>query len=218
MKKFKDKKYFRPAVIAGAIAVVLGVLHLLGFRITFIEPNWDAISAWAAWVGVAASFIAIWFTIQIPKKIADRQDKIALFGKRFECYMIIQNFLGLSTYLENVNNANRVLCCYQVILNGKLGVREKITNESTLADMNRAESILISGGFLFSTYDVQLWENVLDALSQLMVSLDRRSPHLPDEQLTDDELVYKNKFCHLCKKFEEEYLEGLEQEMDLKKN
>ncbi len=169
-------------------------------------------------VGVVVSGLAIYYAVQVPKKIADRQDKIALFDKRFVCYMTIQDFVYLASQLKKVNTADEVICCYQTILNGKSGARKKITNESSLADMIKAESILISGEFLFSTYDVKLWENVLDELSHLMVSLNKRHPQHPDEKLTDDELAYKNEFCRLCKKFDEEYLKVLEQEMDLKKN
>lgn len=96
MKKVIKGRWF-PLVMAGTsvLAFVL-VLFCLGFRITYaskLENSWDAISASADWAGVIvaiisvfASFLAIWFAIQVPKRIADRQDKIVLFEKRLECY------------------------------------------------------------------------------------------------------------------------------------
>lgn len=94
MKQFKEKKYFYPVVITGAVVIALVILRLLGFRITYTEPNWNAISSWASWASVGASFIAIWFAIQVPKTIADRQDKIALFDKRFEVFEKIENYIN----------------------------------------------------------------------------------------------------------------------------
>ena len=76
------------AVVTGIIIVIIG-LYIAGFRITY-NPNlitdWDAVSGCAAWAGVIASVVAIWYAIQVPKKIADRQDKIALFEKRIDIY------------------------------------------------------------------------------------------------------------------------------------
>lgn len=100
MRHFIKKKWF-PLIIGVMILLLVGVIMaLLGFRITYapkLETSWDAVSAVAAWVGVlvaimstVASFLAIWFAIQIPKKIADRQDKIALFEKRYECFQTFE--------------------------------------------------------------------------------------------------------------------------------
>lgn len=73
-----------------ALVFVIVVLYCLGFRITYapeLENSWNAVSAVAACVGVLASFIAIWFAIQVPKKIAEQQNKIALLEKRVQLYM-----------------------------------------------------------------------------------------------------------------------------------
>ena len=90
MKKTSEKKRF---VILACIGIFLLVfLYCKGFRITYapdLENSWDAISAFAAWSGVFMSFVAIMVAIQIPKKIADRQDRIALLEKRFEIYDIL---------------------------------------------------------------------------------------------------------------------------------
>lgn len=96
LKKFVKGKWF-PLTLAAVIAAILAlILFLFGFRITCSpeqDNNWDAVSACASWIGilisaagVIASFVAIWFAIRVPKKIADRQDKIALFEKRLACF------------------------------------------------------------------------------------------------------------------------------------
>lgn len=47
-------------------------------------------------LSVIVSGIAIWFAVQVPRKIADRQDKIALFEKRYELYSLLNGWRYLS--------------------------------------------------------------------------------------------------------------------------
>ena len=88
MKQYVHKKYMIPLGGIILIGFVL-VLYLKGFRITYapeLENSWGAISAFASWASVMASATAILVAIRIPSVIADRQNKIALFEKRFEVY------------------------------------------------------------------------------------------------------------------------------------
>ena len=83
------KKFFRhpSTIILIIIILIVLILALLGFRITYnpsLDNNWDAISACAAWAAVVVSGLAIYYAIQAPKKIAEEQNKIALFEKRYE--------------------------------------------------------------------------------------------------------------------------------------
>ena len=74
--------------------ITLLVLYLLGFRITYapyLKNHWEAISACAAWTGVFISGLAICYAIKVPKTIADRQDRISLFEKRFKLYCIFKS-------------------------------------------------------------------------------------------------------------------------------
>ncbi len=98
----QKKKYIAIAVLClTAILGLIGCLYAFGFRITYapeLENSWDAISACAAWAGVVMSFVAIMFAIWVPIRIANRQDKIALFEKRYEIYDKIKN------YVENIED------------------------------------------------------------------------------------------------------------------
>ena len=99
-----------------AILVVFGSLFVFlyckGFRITYapdLENSWDAISACATWAGVIMSSVAIvvagivaWRQNEISRKqtdVADKQNKIALFEKRFEIYNIL---LGCSVSVQTL--------------------------------------------------------------------------------------------------------------------
>ena len=113
MKKIWKSKWF-PTIVAIAILVlavlIWVIMELFGWRFSYapeLENKWEAVSAVASWVqviisilGVIASFVAIWFAIQVPKKIADRQDRIALFEKRWEVYNI---FLCCQTFSQSIS-------------------------------------------------------------------------------------------------------------------
>lgn len=104
------------ALLVLAAGVVL-VMALFGWRFTYVpelDNNWDAISACAAWAGVIMSFLAVMVAVWIPKRIADRQDKIALFEKRYDCYTVIQNLLVCAEQMENVQTNKGVQTAFKV--------------------------------------------------------------------------------------------------------
>ena len=85
----KNKALLTCLCILLAELLVALVLWFLGFRITYaptLENSWDAISACAGWAGAIFSLIAILVAIQIPKKIAEQQNRITLFEKRHAFY------------------------------------------------------------------------------------------------------------------------------------
>ena len=96
IKKFIKGRWF-PLIIGIALAILAGlIMAFFGWRITYapeLENSWDAVAAVAAWVsivvafaGVIASFVAVWFAIRVPEKIAYQQNKISLFEKRYKVY------------------------------------------------------------------------------------------------------------------------------------
>lgn len=98
MKDLAKKRWF--VFVLGILFTVIAlltfglILYCNGYRIVYpeqFETSWDAVSGFAAWFGVGASiisavasFFAIWFAV----RVADKQNKIALFEKRYELYDI----------------------------------------------------------------------------------------------------------------------------------
>ena len=85
------KRIFSSAIIWITIflSVLVVFLYFFGFRITYaptLENSWDAISACASWFSAIASVVAILIAIRIPKRIAEQQNTIALFDKRYSAY------------------------------------------------------------------------------------------------------------------------------------
>lgn len=105
MKKIISKPIFWLITIE-IIAVI--VLALFGFKITYapaLENNWNAISAVAAWAAVIVSIGAIYYAIRVPKKIAEEQNKIALFEKRFASYQALQRYDAFAIQLKEVEDS-----------------------------------------------------------------------------------------------------------------
>lgn len=117
--KFIKGRWFPLIVATLLIAIGGGAMYLFGWRVTYLpelENSWDAVSAVAAWGGVivaiastTASFLAVWFAIQVPKKIAEQQNKIALFEKRYQVY---------TSTMKIVQVANKILLSKSDDVNG----------------------------------------------------------------------------------------------------
>jgi len=90
------------------ILILLVILYAFGFRITYapeLENSWDAISACAGWFGAIMSALALFVAIHIPKRIADQQDRIALFDKRFYAFSKLTFLLPVAR--EIIDNTSK---------------------------------------------------------------------------------------------------------------
>ena len=99
------KKLIRSPITWTIIVVlILGLaLYFCGFRITYapqLENSWDAISACASWASVVVAGFAIYYAILIPKKIAQEQNKIALFEKRYEVFQLFERCFSFAKAIE----------------------------------------------------------------------------------------------------------------------
>ena len=114
MKNFVKGRWFPLTVAILIFAAVVIVMALSGWRITYapdIKNSWDAISAVASWAGVVvslfsvtASFIAIWYAIKVPQKIADQQNRISLFKKRFHILELLTSLQAFSISVKVTKN------------------------------------------------------------------------------------------------------------------
>ena len=66
------------------------------------EPKFiEYIALLISFISVIVSGLAIWFAVQVPKKIADRQDKIALFEKRLLCFQELNRHISFCKVIGN---------------------------------------------------------------------------------------------------------------------
>ena len=107
MKKILKNSLLR---VIGIVIVII-ILCFFVFKGVYnpvFDNKWDVVSAFAAWAGVFTSFIAIWFAIQVPKKIAENQNKIALFEKRYECFQFFEKCYVFGKNLKNNKDINNM--------------------------------------------------------------------------------------------------------------
>ena len=233
MKELKDilkkltpilKKY-RWCFVAIFIIILLVVfLYCIGFRITYapeLETSWNAVIAFANWgsvfvslAGVIASFLAVWFVIIVPKQIANRQYKIDLFEKRLICYNTIQQFLVVSDEIEDRNTKKAIQTAFRIYFVNPSD--NNITPNSLMILLIQKELIIMSGEFLFNNYNTKLLQEILNtAISLVRVS---ENIKIQEENLTKEGMVCKQKYCKLCTKFSNEFLNDIEKDLKIEFN
>lgn len=200
-------------------------LYCFGFRITYapeLETSWEAVSAVAAWVGVlvsiigvVASFLAIWYAIKIPKTIAERQDKIALFEKRYECYTVIQNFLALSNQIENLQTIKEIQAAFKIYFSDSEKFHNNESASVLAVELNQQKLLIISGSFLFSHYNDKLLQEIIDTGMDLILAVATETEAQAKAPLSKRVAQLKQHYCRLCNDFEKEYLDAIENELEL---
>ena len=171
----KNKAVLTGLCILLAEVLIAVLLWLFGFRITYaptLENSWDAISAFAAWVGVISSFIAILVAIQIPRKIADHQNKIALFEKRLDVYLTAEKLIDCAHQIKDTPDCLMILSAFYM----SIGEREDIENADLLPillKIDHMERILSSGAFLFPQYDSDQMTLAIIEARNLLLEADR---------------------------------------------
>lgn len=161
MKKLIKKCFCLVTIII--VVIVTVALYCFGFRITYpseLETSWNAVSAVAAWAGVIMSSGAIIVAIWIPKKIADRQDKIALSEKRIQCYITTRKIFIFCIAISDRKLTNDIIIKnYKLNLgdaNGILKIKDSESINLDLADVCAFEqysALVHSGQFLLKNYD-----------------------------------------------------------------
>lgn len=99
-------------------------------------------------VSVVVSGVAIWFAVQVPKKIADRQDKIALFEKRYECFQVFEKCHMLYALIKDEEYTLEELRNRSKYMLGKLEW-EDITREEAVEQIEQYEYMIHQMQFLF---------------------------------------------------------------------
>lgn len=96
MKNFIKGRWF-PLLLAVAIVLaVSSILYYYGFRITYapgLENDWDAIAAYAAWVGAIGTIAVLVYNhiaIELTQKSVRQAVDLQLFEKRLELYNAIK--------------------------------------------------------------------------------------------------------------------------------
>lgn len=215
-----NKKIKRILFLAAILAVisVLVFLYCKGFRITYapdLEHSWDAVSAFAAWGGVIMSFIAIMVAIWIPKKIADRQDKIALFEKRLECYSTLQTIFVFARHISELNKKKGIQAAFKFYF-GEASLFTQTQNYTWYSiTLKRQEPIIVGGLFLFPKYNEEELQNLLMDIIKLSELVAVKTKEEAEQPISDIAQTLKEKICNTCSNLEKTLIPLMEKELQL---
>ena len=130
----------------------------------------DWLAVILSFFGIVISVIAIWFAVQVPKKIADRQDKIALFEKRYECFQIFEKCHMLYAQIKDEECTLEELRNRSKYMLGKLDW-EDVTREVAMEQIEQFEYMLHQMQFLFPGIDENDAYELYMSLQKFIVSV-----------------------------------------------
>lgn len=214
MRGLMRNKKFRFSIF---IIAALVVLYLIGFRITYapwLDNNWDAISAAAAWAGAIATSVAIWFAVQSPKKIATQQNKIALFEKRLGCFTAVAKLIAFSNQIDDTGKTNKdIHTAYKLFLGepDDFSVTQAVGH--AVAGMVKIEGVIISGEFLFLGYDVELVQSAIVSIRELLVATACRSVEEAEQPISIDAGQIVQRLSTICGTIEQSLIPMMEEKL-----
>ena len=225
-KRFISSKWFPLAVACVVLLAVLVIAFLLGFRITYapeLKNDWEAISGVATWaevivaiISVIASFMAVWYAIRVPQKIAERQDRIALFEKRCECYTIVQSLLVCASQLMDAKTNKGVQVAFRIYMDDPENIQSVQYISTFTLRLKRNERIVVSGAFLFSVYNVDALQKIIDTGIELIMAAKITAVNEADNLLSDHASELKQEYIQLCHQYRENgYVVEMEKELKL---
>lgn len=178
----KNKVFLTVFCTLLAIAFSAVVLWLLGFRITYapnLENSWDAISACAGWAGAIFSLIAILVAIQIPKKIADEQNNIALFEKRHNFYITFCRCISFGEAMGEIKTCEEARRLFYIMLSDNAAECDDETLGKAIATLQiRTVGVISQASYLFAVNSDDLLESLLNDIVDVL------SPNKPQEEFS----------------------------------
>lgn len=184
MKELIKKRWFvflLGILIAAVVLLGIGViLYCNGYRITYpqkFETSWNAVSGFAEWAGVAVSlisvgtsFAAVWAAIQVPKKIAQQQERVEIYAKRFDFYTTLCSCVYYSKLLDGVTSAVQADYLFIMMLGHEtlMDPNEKRIREEAGLIIWKTIARLQNGEFLFEFETKDSIQKICSALISII--------------------------------------------------
>lgn len=222
LKQFKKTRWFPLSVALLIIGLGIIFAFLLGFRITYapaLENSWDAISGVAAWFGVfasVASAIASFMAVRYAIRVADKQNQIALFEKRYECWTEIQNLWACARWIKETGTNQGIYLGFRIYFSEtKKIITEDEEPIGFALQFNREQEIVSTGIFLFSYYDAELLKKIISVGFNLIIEVSEHLSEKEENNISEKAETLMNEFYNLCEKYVNTYLEKMQQELQL---
>jgi len=207
----REKKKTKPIhwMIAAEVIVLLVGL-ILGFKITYapyLENDWEAISAVASWVSVFVSGLAIYYAIQVPKRIAEEQNRIALFEKRFEVYKVLMDCFAFAYMLKKIDIPDyKCREIFHITFNDEAKLDTKATYIEEIRTYSVVQNKLKMAEHLFG---IEIGEKVALLLATLLLLIQTEQKHGKGKKLQQN-------FIQRCKDVEKECTPKIKDLLSLK--
>lgn len=177
LKKLVKSKCFFHALVLIILIIVAIFLYQMGFRITYapdLETSWDAVSAVASWAGAIGTVAAVFSAVYV----ANQQNRIALFEKRYRIYNELCNCKTFSCALSLTNSIEDVKLLFLSTFEGKSLMDELLRNIDEknyihCYTMIRSRELLVTfkeSKFLF-TQDSCFFQYIENVTEKLMLLL-----------------------------------------------
>lgn len=187
-------------------------------------------------IGTVATVAAIWTAILVPKQIAQRQNDIALFEKRFTVYQkikmiyllnssLIHSFNSCEDYDYSKKNSCTVYWIIDYFKPNKLERTDKL-NVAQLRVLAHAEiskclsefrSIVNSSVFLFNDVNYNKYDELLTSLKNLVDDCYSFYYFNGNLDYQEKAILAINNFLETCVDFETKYLTSIESQLHLNK-
>ena len=135
------------------------------------QPNWfDYIQLIFVILGVGISAWAVWMAKRVPEKIADNQDKIALFDKRFAAYNILQKYTIYASIIKRIqNSAPHEFYLDMFVTVFFDGNREACKLNREILDLMNLSLSLKHMPFLFKNVTIEEIDKLIGALTDFLI-------------------------------------------------
>ena len=194
------------------IVIVLLLLSAFGWKITYspqLENDWSAIDAVGGWASAVISGVAIWFAVFVPKRIAQEQNKIALFEKRFSSYSVFLKYTSFAKAIQEADTLNQLRQAFSLNFI-EYGDMENPTERILMIKSD--EKQLMSGLFLFSNFcDGETIRNILQEIL-IVVSLMQSK----EERLSEEDKKKIKLFCNTCASFSGKYMREMRRQLTIR--
>lgn len=194
------------------VAIIVFIMGMFGWRFTFapeLENSWDAISAVATWVGAIGTTAAVFSAIYI----AYQQSKISLFEKRYNCYIVIQKLLVCAEQMEHAQTNKDVQTTFRVYLAKPSEIDKNQSGTVFALELKQNETIVMSGGFLFDNYNVELLQKIINIGIELVMKTAVTDEKSAEKKLSIQAEEMKTKYCQLCEQYSNIYIKSMEKEL-----
>ena len=215
MKNFIKGRWFPLIVAILIVAIVAFVMALFGWRITYVpglENSWEAISAVAAWAGAIGTVAAVFSAIYV----ANRQNRIALFEKRYKVYNEICNCGTFSYALKLANSKEDISMIFLTTFEGKSLINDLTLNENSVERMRlhcnaviRSRELLVTlkeSKFLFTQapWFFQYIESMAEKLMLLLTPLSMDDTDLSKQKAEFVSMIHSETYNKVLRQMEKE--------------